>query len=111
VADQTSGTILIPGNAAKTVTVFLDTTFSQIPVGSTFKYLSSATVVTGAGWSAGPNALEGNEFDVRGPGEQDFPAFDISAAASGQATIQFTLTRQGLATNNKRSVTFLVKRT
>jgi len=111
VGDQTDGTISIPGNTAKTVTIFLDTTFSQIPVGSIFKYFSSATVVTGVGWTANPNALEGNEFDVAGPGEQDFPAFDINAPAAGQATIQFTLTRQGLATNNKRSATFLVKRT
>lgn len=110
--DNVDGVLSIPGAAAVTVTISLDTTFANIPAGSTFSYVPSATVVSGAGWSSGPNAvLTPNKYTVAAPGEQQFPAFDINAPSSGQAIVRFTLTREGAATNNKRSVTYRVQRT
>jgi hypothetical protein len=109
--DTVDGIVSIPGNAAATVTIALDTTFANIPAGSTFNYVPSADVVSGAGWSSAPNALvTPPKYIVSSPGEQQFPGFDINAA-SGTAVIRFTLTREGVATNNKRSVTFRVTRT
>ena len=110
--DTVDGTVSIPGNAAVTVTIALDTTFANIPIGNIFNYVPSADVVSGAGWSSAPNPLVTPiKYTISAPGEQQFPGFDINAAASGTAVIRFTLTREGVPTNNKRSVTYRVQRT
>ena len=107
------GIITIPGSAAATVTIALDATFANIPQGSTFHYKASVAVISGAGWTAGINALvtPADGYTVPSPGQQQFPGFDINAPAnSGPAVIQFTLTRQEATTNNRRSVTFRFER-
>jgi hypothetical protein len=113
-----AGILTIPGTAAATVSIALDTTFANIPAGNTYHYVSSATVVSGAGWTA--SARSPSQYDIPSPGAQRFPNFDINApdvsaippANRTPAFIRFTLTHTGTGAtaNNRRSVTFRVER-
>lgn len=119
-SSNVAGILTIPGSAAATVTIALDTTFANIPGGQTYHYDLSATVVSGPNWTAGPNSRSPSSYNIPGPGAQRFPNFDISApdvsnippASRNPAFIRFTLTHTGLGAtaNNKRSVTFRVER-
>ncbi|SEQ07021.1 IPT/TIG domain-containing protein [Nitrosomonas ureae] len=112
-ADTVDGILSIPGTTAAKVTIALDTTFANIPTGTPHHYVASATVVSGAGWTASRNpVVTPNEYEISAPGAQKFPGFDINAPAddSVPAFIRFTLTHKEAMINNKRSVIFRVQR-
>ncbi len=90
-----------------TVTIELDTTFAGIPVGTTNNYQLAVAVQPTNGWSASVNPVMQNPLPSNGPGGSVDAYFDITAPSStNTAIVRFTLTRQGLTTNNKRTVSY-----
>lgn len=90
-----------------TVTIELDTTFAGIPVGTTNNYQLAVAVQPTNGWSASVNPVMQNPLPSNGPGGSVDAYFDITAPSStNTAIVRFTLTRQGLTTNNKRTLSY-----
>jgi hypothetical protein len=100
------GTISV--KASTTAVAEFRAIFGNINVGTTNNY-SIAAAIEGAagGWTTRVDPVVQNPLPVSGPGGP-LPVFvDITAPATpATATLRLTLTRQGLATNNKRSVAY-----
>lgn len=100
------GTISVfPGQSSSIET---RATFGNIAQGATNLYDLTAVIVAPAnGWSTKINDITLPLQTVPGPGGTVPLFFDITApTAAGQAVVRFTLTRRGLATNNKRSIAY-----
>lgn len=82
--------------------------FANITAGITNNYQISAVIEGPAsGWSTKVNDTVQNPLPVVGPGGAQSIFFDITAPSSpAQATLRWTLTRQGAVTNNKRSIAY-----
>jgi hypothetical protein len=90
-----------------TVTIELDTTFAGIPVGTTNNYQLTVAVSPTNGWSASVNPVMQNPLPSNGPGGSVDAYFDITAPSStNTAIVRFTLTRQGVTTNNTRTLSY-----
>jgi hypothetical protein len=89
-------------------TIEMRTQFSNIPTGTTNNYqLSAAVDAPSNGWSASVNDTMQNPLPVQGPGGLSLIYFDITApGTSTTAIVRLRLTRQGVATNNKRTVAY-----
>jgi len=100
------GTISV--TAARTGIIDVRAMFAGITVGTTNNYQISAVVEAPAnGWSAKVNDTMQNPQPVPGPGGAVAIFFDITSPSTpAQAVLRLTLTRQGAATNNKRSVAY-----
>jgi hypothetical protein len=94
--------------AQGTATIEMRTVFSNIPTGTTNSYVLSATVDAPAnGWSASVNPVMQNPLLVHAPGANIPTDFDITApGTAAAAVVRLTLTRQGVARNNKRTVAY-----
>ena len=82
--------------------------FGNINVGTTNNYSITAAIEGAAGgWTTKVDQVVQNPLPVSGPGGP-LPVFvDITAPATpATATLRLTLTRQGIPTNNKRSVAY-----
>jgi hypothetical protein len=82
--------------------------FANINVGTTNNYVIAAAIEGPAGgWTTKVDQVVQNPLPVSGPGGP-LPVFvDITAPATpATAILRLTLTRQGQATNNKRSVAY-----
>jgi hypothetical protein len=100
------GTISV--TPARTGIIDVRAMFAGITVGTTNNYQISAVVEAPAnGWSAKVNDTMQNPQPVPGPGGAVAIFFDITSPSTpAQAVLRLTLTRQGAATNNKRSVAY-----
>lgn len=100
------GTISV--NPGQTGIIDVRAAFANIPTGQTNNYQISAVIEAPAnGWSAKVNETMQNPQPVPGPGGNVAIFFDITApTAAAQGILRLTLTRQGIATNNKRSVAY-----
>lgn len=89
-------------------TVEMRAQFTGIPAGTTNNYqLSGAIEGPANGWSVGVNPVMQNPQPVSAPGGLIPVFFDITAPGStATAVVRLTLTRQGAATGNTRSVAY-----
>ncbi len=94
--------------ASQTSSIETRATFGNIAQGATNQYDLTAVIVAPAnGWSTKINDITLALQTVPGPGGTVALFFDITAPATpAQAIVRFTLTRRGLATNNKRSIAY-----
>ena len=100
------GTVSV--RATNTVSIDVRATFATIPQGQTNNYQVTAAIDGPAGgWSTKVNQVVQNPLPVLGPGGVRPVFFDITAPATpATAILRLTLTRTGLAKNNKRSVAY-----
>ena len=93
---------------SNTGSIELRALFAGILTGLTANYAITAAVDAPAGgWTAKVGALTQNPLPVVGPGGAKSVFFDITAPATpATAILRLTLTHQGVATNNKRSVAY-----
>jgi hypothetical protein len=100
------GTLSVKANSKASIEV--DAAFAGIPAGQTNQYQITAEVGAPAlGWSTAVNPIMQNPLPEPAPGGPVSIFFDITApGAAATATLKLTLTRQGIATNNKRSVSY-----
>ena len=82
--------------------------FAGIPQGQTHNYQATAAIEGPAGgWSTAVHPSTPNPLPVPSPGGAAAFFFQITAPPTPSTAIaRFTLTRQGVATNNKRSVAY-----
>lgn len=109
---EPSGPVGVDGTirvfASQTSSIETRATFGNIAQGATNQYDLTAVIVAPAnGWSTKINDITLPLQTVLGPGGTVPLFFDITApSGSTTATVRFTLTRRGLATNNKRSIAY-----
>jgi|GEM_PF-3240959 len=100
------GTISV--RQGNTVSVEFRALFAGIPTGQTNQYAITAVIEGPAGgWSTKLNQNQLTPQPVAGPGGAKTILFDITApGAPATGIARFTLTRQGISTNNKRSIAY-----
>ncbi len=92
-----------------TATIRMRTTFANIPAATTNRYALTATVdPPSGGWSSQVNGIMQNPLEVSSPGGLVQIFFDIQSSnvPAAQATMRLTLTREGAATGNTRTVAY-----
>jgi IPT/TIG domain-containing protein len=100
------GTISV--RQSNSAVIELRATFANIPAGQTNNYAIAAAIDGPAGgWSTKPDTVMQNPLPVPGPGGPVPIFIDVTApGAPATAILRVTLTRQGISTNNKRSVAY-----
>lgn len=100
------GTISV--RASNSAVIEFRGTFANIAAGQTNNYAIAAAIDGPAGgWSTKPDTVTQNPLPVPGPGGPVPIFIDVTAPATpATAILKVTLTRQGISTNNKRSVSY-----
>jgi hypothetical protein len=90
-----------------TATVRIRAVFANIPAGTTNNYdISMAIDSPAGGWSAALNANTATPVPVASAGPAPISVDVTAPGTAATTTLRLTLTRRGLATNNRRTVAY-----